>query len=464
MKNENNQNTNGPQKSEDKKHKEVIPLWLQGLKKHEDEDTSPVQVEESSVTNWVSELSEEPQDKPKAQSDQPNEIEESTKAAEKFPDWLSELSEIDPGKPSILGKEDQGPASDQAEALKDSDIQKEEPEDVEIKNIPPEEIPELTDEALSRFPADEDENALTDSEEVEITEIMDENFSGEISQDEELPPWLQEMISEPEEIYPEQATNQEQNSEEEEAKLGDKPTEPVDVSGEPATAENSEDVDEDIEIEEMPHTEEFDQTDAEIEIEKDADALPEIEAVEETESGIIPEPTPSEWVPEDISANHVDIEEEPLLTETSATIVEGDTRPVEVESAPTEGDEIPSSKEQKSEILESEQKQQEKEEQDLKQLPEEMIKTKDLLSEGKIEEAVRFIKAFEDRSTYNQEIQTWLLNASNTVDEPSIDFWELLGDISLENEDHDLAFDAYAKAIKSLLISKEEKDEIGKRL
>ena len=51
------------------------------------------------------------------------------------------------------------------------------------------------------------------------------------------------------------------------------------------------------------------------------------------------------------------------------------------------------------------------------------------------------------------------MDSANTVEKPNVDFWELMGDIALENDEADLALDAYAKAIQTL-ISEEANDEI----
>jgi hypothetical protein len=97
-------------------------------------------------------------------------------------------------------------------------------------------------------------------------------------------------------------------------------------------------------------------------------------------------------------------------------------------------------------------------------LSEELRKAKEMLLNGETNEAVHLVRNLDERSTYRQEIKTWLIDAANKIENPSVGFWELLGDIALEDGQPDMAFDAYARAIQSLLINQEECDEFNQHL
>ena len=84
---------------------------------------------------------------------------------------------------------------------------------------------------------------------------------------------------------------------------------------------------------------------------------------------------------------------------------------------------------------------------------------KNHLAEGKFDDAIPMINEIMGETTHLDELETWLRKAAESYAEHNSDIWEALGDISVKQNKPDEAFQAYAKAIQQLLISKEVSDE-----
>ena len=468
MKNENNQNASGSHKDE-KGHNEEIPLWLQGLQEHADEDTNPIEIEKPSVETWAGDLPvETPAPKNTPLEDQ---IETKGKTTEgnTHPDWLSELADIDPTKPPVLDQREEAPASSESEEVKESRVVGEEPEEIELAQVPSQDIPKVVDEAFKGLPpageeielrepeeikephkdqsAVDQEHGIEQSAEVEITEAEEEMRLEESQpQDEDLPPWLQEMIAESQE--PDQTLSKQEEIQKA-AMLADEPTEPIEVKDEPPPQEEPE------AYKEIVEEIEFEQQEVDVEVNEGSEEIQVIEEFEVSEQEITPEPPPSEWVPEQAVGSGIDFENEPLPHETPATSIEGDTHPAEITESGSEED-APALEEQPEGLSESDLNQLEQEGEISESLPEDLLRAKEMLLSGEIDQALSLIRASSEQSAYRGEIKTWLVDASQALEKPHVDFWELVGDLALEEKQPELALNAYSNAIQSLIKKNEE--------
>jgi hypothetical protein len=469
MKYANAQNTNGSSDPEDKDHKEIIPLWLQGLESNEDTNLSDE--EKSSVDTWVKAISKE---KPMGQAYSPEHSPNKTEREHDLgtnPDWLVKLSEIDSGLTSAGEKiderhpfiEDNQPIGSSApeDALEEDKIKQ------GLANNPSSEsLERINDHAIS-----EDEIELTETlEEVEITDSVNEPLHNKISQDEDLPPWLKEMIADPQEASPNSAhLNQEPDKTDEPVPM-DEPTEPLNVR-DLSIDKNDLNFDEAKTVEDMEQTgNEFDHVPRISE--NRTDFSPDMEEEVENDPEVTPNSNPDEWIPENIGIDNFEMEDDRSLFESPATPIEEDTRPIDLTQEVTEEEEeettILTDDHQEDNSLEEVAATVEEDdkfvvyesepgppEQTFEELPEKMQTIKTFLAMGDTVEAIQLIKDYHQKSSYNQELQIWLLEAASTTIDPGIEFWEVLGDIAMENQDHEIAVDAFATAIQSLLKSRE---------
>jgi len=484
MKKENNQDKNGSHRGEKDKIEE-IPLWLQGLQEHEDEDTSPMEVEESSVENWVHEVhAATPGEVESAQEKALAPAEDITKD-ESSPDRLSELGEVAPEKPPVMDQQVNTPSANEIEEMKSSLIEGKDLQEREKKQIPAENIPEEVDESFEDLPSVESEIELQESDEAghvfseksstedemnqdelkeaQITEAVEDSGSQQPAQDEDLPPWLQEMIAEPQEIPPGQESPQEEEIQQEEEQEGtavsaDEPTEPIELSGESPPHKAPEGF-ETIKDEVLISPAAAGSSSLDKEELKGEEVTPDDE-VEIMSSEEPTEPPPSEWVPEQVVEDGGSLIDEPLQSEMPASEIKGDTNPVETTDRAVENfseDGTPLSEE----VLEappatSPEAPGDDQIKPPASLPKELQKAKQLLSSGKMNQAVELILTLDERSKHTHEIGDWLKEASYSIEGPNVGFWELFGDTALENDQPDLAFNAYTKAIQSLLESQED--------
>lgn len=470
MENENIQNSSGSLKAGNHQQKDIIPLWLQGLKEHEDEDTRPLEVEEAFVDSWVASITEEAKEAQDAGIDQPLAIkDESTGGIKTKPGFLDESAEID--------QHDEEPFPMQVDLQKSSSALTDEHQEEDLIETTPEKITDEAEKPLEDLPSSEDEIPQTEPSEVEITDTIEENTVEELSQDEDLPPWLQEMIAEPQPSLDDQRPVQEEPIHLETAEKIDEPTEPIVLSGELSDLEKVKKPEENDFI----FTEAIEEEDDEI-FAKDTlspenefsnvqdlqeyTAEPEdqpIKELEEYDTGFQPEPPPSEWVPEQVAVEPTGNEPEPSPTDTLASSEEATTSPLDIAEESSEVN-PPALEEGVFSTPESLQEKQGLAEAMFPSLSEELRKAKEMLLNGETNEAVHLVRNLDERSTYRQEIKTWLIDAVNKIENPSVGFWELLGDIALEDGQPDMAFDAYARAIQSLLINQEECDEFNQHL
>jgi tetratricopeptide (TPR) repeat protein len=181
---------------ENKPSKEDVPLWLQGLEDLEKiEDTTPLEKPESAKDAWVKEMPEELDDAGKSlMSD-----EESQLAQSGLPEWLREASEEEP---TPLSTKDSSEDIEADAPIQDDTIREEsEPQQVGegfIELESPHLAPDQDIEGPSK-PEISPDDEFVEIPMGEMKNQQDQEVYHEIEDNEDLPEWLKEMISEPEE-------------------------------------------------------------------------------------------------------------------------------------------------------------------------------------------------------------------------------------------------------------------------
>lgn len=321
-----NQNQNN-RKSEPEQNssQENIPLWLQGLDNTEEEDKGGVTNESQSEGSWTKEL-DDTQDDDRENDQQPEKI---------LPDWLSTLSDVEPEMPKIMENqkaEEPNAMPEKNKSEKDNVDADEITEKVEIKNISPENVYEPKDSPVEDNFSDEgfleiSEMDLTEEPEPEPEQlVLDES----LSQAEELPYWLKDMIVEqPGESYPHKAMTYAEI-----VALSKEDTKPIRVSDE--TEVPAEETTED-ELSEVEHT--HDSAEA---LELDETTITEEpEAIEEP---VQPEPEPDEVPASFIGDDTKPVRPHPEISENQDEfIVETDQQETVEEEAATADQSVGSS-------------------------------------------------------------------------------------------------------------------------
>lgn len=188
MENENSQSENiNP---EEISHQDEVPAWLQGVDQPDLEDTTPNELAINGEDAWFKE---------NMQNDSEINADETQSSKKSLPDWLSQLSNIDEETQDKAGISEES----SIEPLENIDL----PDDVSFQS-------EITDEfEINAEKQDSNEEnrpvVTTDAEEnegfIEISELdlaenpepLSSSEDNEIPEDEDLPPWLDEMIAEP---------------------------------------------------------------------------------------------------------------------------------------------------------------------------------------------------------------------------------------------------------------------------
>lgn len=488
MDNENNQNTNEGSDTNSKKHDEDIPLWLQGLEDSEDEDTNPINLEVNVSDSDQSEVNTGASAKDQSADQHPAEdiIEND------IPEWLNELAETEPNPPEP--SDEQGEISSKefasSEIISSPSMESEEPEEFrEIEGeFPEDDTIENPAESPEDFPFSDENPKQPDPEEIELTDSFEETQPEETDDDEDLPTWLTEMImetpegSKEDETFPEEDLNLE-------PEFQNAPIEDIDIDA--------------ISQAEDEFVEDWVSNEEKI----DEETGSKIDKESSSDEEVISEPSATDWVPEESLFDPNEPGSGTQQTGLSEPSIEEDTQPVIAASNFEEGkeqeteEEAPSvdeeceviliaddqieieSKEQidaqalvendqetasEEQPLEGEERpifdtQTHSEEETTKEedLPDPLREAKTLLDEGETSEAIDIIRYFEDKTDYLQEIQTWLEDSVKSSQKENLACWELLGDIALENEQAEIALNAYAKAMELLLSNKGEQDEIS---
>jgi len=90
---------------------------------------------------------------------------------------------------------------------------------------------------------------------------------------------------------------------------------------------------------------------------------------------------------------------------------------------------------------------------------EQLERAKRHLDQGDFDQALPIVNRLLEENIYTETLETWIKQATEREAKTTSEAWSLLGDITLRQNKPREAFDAYAKAIKYLLINDEVNDE-----
>jgi tetratricopeptide (TPR) repeat protein len=90
---------------------------------------------------------------------------------------------------------------------------------------------------------------------------------------------------------------------------------------------------------------------------------------------------------------------------------------------------------------------------------EQLERVKRHLDQGDFDQALPLINRLLEENIYTQTLELWIKQAIESQAKTTSEAWAILGDITLQQNKPGEAFDAYAKAIKYLLINNEVNDE-----
>jgi hypothetical protein len=407
-------------KPESKTPNEEIPLWLQGLADDAQEDTQPVVSSDDVKDSWVPEIPEMQTGLDDiTEPEHPEPIETVIEAAPES----SEISHIDriidedpfTESPEVFSLQD----DDEGQTIPDFATQGDmsvTPEDRDNTDEFSKDV--FTEERLNHKMVSPIEESPSSEGFVDISNLDLSSEQGEIELDEdalregELPEWLQEMITESDEVI----------SDEVEQVTLDEP----EMSSEPE--EVISDLAQKVTLEEP-------ELSSEAEDKTLASIRPEEEVVEayatEDELIEIPEPEP-----------------EPDFGSAAFWVVEEETSPLAIT---TDAPEEPI----KTELIQEEETVQLVDDEDG------LAHIKHHIEQGDINQALPLINNLVEQSSHLDTIQTWMTDAAESQDAPKSAIWEVLGDIALKQQQPDVALDAYAKAIRNLLQDNRGIDEIS---
>lgn len=367
---------------------------------------------ENEVTNhWVKEIPEDPE------MDEERIVESLDNISVNkgdLPDWINELSPADQGI---------------YESDEDIHVYKENLESIQLdaQDLSTDEEKVLEEDHDEKIRADEPRSS--DEGFVEISEYDIEAFEepekeprslhNAVEEQEELPDWLEDMISEEQQ----HAAEGEEKSFDEQFFLSDEPTKPVPIIEEIVPETYQEEM-----IEEIPSVENR--------------ILDEIN-FEETES----------QMEESIHIVEFDVESE----EESQEVNEDFSIQIDQEMTEIPDEEAP------AQVIDEIEDYEEIQEPDVDweiydQQPVEIPKTlrfaKYLLDQGKIEQADQIFQTYITKADHLEEIKGWVTDAISDDDISQSKLWEILGDIAVKQSEHTEALSAYTRSISTLLKNK----------
>lgn len=360
-----------------------IPLWLQGLEhSDEQEEIGDPEPSETVQSQWVKEVDDDTQPEDPDFTDLEKLVPKSD-----LPDWMDHLGSDFPDDADTLRDIMEPSAEEPEEELHASALVGSlEMEDHEAASP---EFAEIVDELENGMPDDKGFIEISEIEE-DLDPVQELTaLEASVSEDEELPEWLQEMINEPDQVeltpLEKDLTAQEQTdiiSETEELPdtLADEPTQPMAISMAEATPQDL----------------------AEPAPEPSHESAPQDEG----------------WVQE------VELAEEEEVSDFQEDEVE------EVEEIP---ELIP-----ETQIYET-------------GLPDELLDAQALLESGQISSAAQVFARHTSNPDFNHQIQTWLINVAEGDAQGNSEVWETLGDLKLNDDDPQGALEAYNKAIQVFL-------------
>lgn len=404
----------GKQPSEDheKDPKESIPLWLQGLAESEQTDSDE-------QTDDHHEKADEDADQAIVESAP---MDEPVEEGEILPDWLSEIAASeDESLESDFEPEETETAAEQLDGSTDEISTDQAPLQAEIDAQSIEDNPDLDDESFVDLSGMDTENELVPDVEDEI-----------ISEEEELPEWLTEMIAE----------------------------EPASSESEEEAFTEDADLDEDDgsgwqHLEEMPPSwMSFD----------DATPVnsPEGEVADWLREGSEEDTSPIN-LEENNSEAEVVIKEETVSSET-VTEDTGSFVPIEFQetSKPeSDVDQPDTPSDGQVNISEPEKEPEEQQEEPGDSMPKTLRFAKFILDQGEVDRALEIICTYIGQSNYLDEIESWITETIDSGINQNASLWEAVGDIAVAKEEYSEALNAYAKAMKLLMHREEGQNEVN---
>ena len=306
-----------------------------------------------------------------------------------------------------------------------------------------------------------EDKILSDNEESSYleggTSPIDENLAFDeeevLPDDEELPKWLQRLITE---SYPEENFYQPTPLAEEALNEITKPvvlTSPQSLADDLEAIEGLESFED---FEELEDFEEVQKPDISSPIENldDTGSAPEQEAVQ-GEAALPNEETAIDIDPVNVEAAEElsPADETPLSEEDFGAFSDEDTQPVMIiEEIP---EEMPLVIEEPIEWTEEDNLYFNPVNGYLIEIPEPLQFAKQVLKQGDINQGLDIIKTYISDDSYLDEIREWLLEAAESRMESQSELWEAIGDIAANQDKHLEALAAYSKAINYLLSTKE---------
>jgi len=407
MEDENEKNQQEKPMANDDSSQENAALDDPGLDNGNNE-AQPNEPDEETTNQWVREISENPE---MLDDDIVQSLDNVPVNKGDLPDWINTIS---PAEPEIFGSENE----------LEENLEGSEAIGFESRNVTLDSETTMNQDQIGENERTIDEPDHFDEGFVEIstydidaaeeTDVKPPLSQEALEEPEELPDWLEDMIT----VSPESSSEKDENSNKERTFMDDEPTKPV-----PIVEENISKNEQVQEIEETNVTPKLAVDEIQI-----SEAGPQIED----------------------SIHIVDFDEKTIEDEIEAR--EDFSPTSEIEEVNTEGEEETPVKTQDG--LELEEIQDEDWElQDKQSLaaPKTLRFAKYLLDQGEVDPAYEIFQTFVEKSVHLEEIKTWVKEAVGAQDVKNSPLWELLGDIALKQNEPDQALSDYAKAISVLL-------------
>lgn len=373
-------------------------------------EMQPDDIEGNEMNHWVREISDGPdfQDEDIVES-----LENVPVSKGDLPEWINELS---PVNPEIFDSEEEiNESQDQQDPLQVESV--DESWETEQDN----ELVEVNDQDANDGTHDNLDEGFVEISELDLSADNKPKTESSIPEDkledqEELPDWLEDMITE----QPEPSGEEDEKIQEERIFMNDEPTKPVPIIEDSTSIDNDEQ-----EIHEEFVTPNL--TLDEIEITDSQSQIEETIHVVDFEKE-----TPVEEIETDQDLAHgSDREKLELYYE-------------EVSPAPVE-------ESQDEEVLVSGEEDWESQSQASLEFPKTLRFAKYLLDQSEIEPAYKIFKTYINKSDHLEVIKAWITDAINEENLSESSLWELLGDITTKKNEYGEALSAYTKSISILL-------------
>ena len=383
-----------------------IPLWLQGLENDELEEPKPFASKEDVKDSWVPEL-EGSIDNDQIGDNQTDDVQ------------LDDEELIDVPVDSLdSGINDQ--TTDDRE-----NMENEPTEEIQIDELPGIDYSDDIGPSLDDLPSSEGFMDISGMDFSDVKKQEEPNIEDDALIEGDLPEWLQEMIAE--EDKPKTGETELENLEEQD--IIDDQTHVYDSSNLDQAPSQDEPIEEDG-LAVKDDVDEDDILEEKHEITSDEEELSSIEPtsyLEETAIAIARDETTPVVISNDVdhklpSSPEASITEEPIAEEFIA--------------------EEPIAEEPK-----------------LIGKDEQLERAKRHLDQGDFDQALPIVNRLLEENIYTETLETWIKQATEREAKTTSEAWSLLGDITLRQNKPREAFDAYAKAIKYLLINDEVNDE-----